>query len=88
MLDKITLKEHLKNCVARVIFTKTDGSTREMNCTLMEDFVPKQSEPSVRHLPRAENDTVLAVWDIDNKGWRSFRLDSINTIEYIGVNRV
>jgi hypothetical protein len=39
-------------------------------------------------LPRAENDEVLAVWDLDNLGWRSFRLDSINTIEYIGVNRV
>jgi hypothetical protein len=88
MIDKNTLRENLTKCMARVIFTKTDGSTREMNCTLMEDFVPKQSEPVVRHLPRAENDEVLAVWDLDNSGWRSFRLDSINTIEYIGVNRV
>jgi len=88
MIDKITLKEHLTKCAAKVVFRKTDGTMREMYCTLMEDYIPKQSEPTVRHVPRAENDEVLAVWDLDNLGWRSFRLDSINTIEYIGVNRV
>jgi hypothetical protein len=88
MITKSTLRENLTKCVARVIFTKTDGSTREMNCTLMEDYIPSKSEPAVRHLPRTENDGVLAVWDLDNSGWRSFRLDSVTSIDYIGVNRV
>ncbi len=86
MIDKATLKDRLTKCAAKVVFRKTDGTMREMTCTLMENFVPSNDEPVIRHLPRAENDKVLAVWDLDNKGWRSFRLDSIDTIEYIGVN--
>ncbi len=88
MIDKTTLKDHLTKCAAKITFRKYDDTLLEMTCTLMEDFVPKQSEPTVRHLPRTENDEILAVWDLDNSDWRSFRLDSINTIEYIGVNRV
>lgn len=89
MLTKTELKEHLEKCVAEITFTKTDGSVREMRCTLMTDYLPqKQIDENVRHVPRRENDGVLAVWDIDNQDWRSFRLDSIANINYIGVNRV
>ena len=89
MLSKAELKGHLENCIAEITFTKTDGSVREMRCTLMTDYLPqKQIDENVRHVPRRENDGVLAVWDIDNQDWRSFRLDSIANINYIGVNRV
>jgi hypothetical protein len=55
----------------------------------MSEYLPQQIvEENVRHVPRRENDKVLAVWDIDSNGWRSFNLDSITNIEYIGVNRV
>jgi hypothetical protein len=87
MFDKIQIQENLRKSVAKVVFNKTDGSEREMNCTLMEEYIP-QKEDSVRHVPRSDNDNVLAVWDIDNKGWRSFRLDSITNIQYIGVGSV
>ena len=89
MLSKNELKDNLSKCFANITFTKTDGSIREMVCTLMSDYLPKQViDENVRHVPRQENDSVLAVWDIDNKGWRSFRLDSVTKIEYIGVDRV
>jgi len=26
---------------------------------------------------KSRNDNVLAVWDVENKGWRSFRIDSV-----------
>lgn len=89
MLSKIELKESLSKCIAEITFTKTDGSVREMRCTLMSDYLPvRQIEENVRHVPRRENDNVLAVWDIDTQDWRSFRLDSVTNINYIGVNRV
>jgi hypothetical protein len=73
----------------RKTFIKSDGTPREMHCTLMSEYLPQQIvEENVRHVPRRENDKVLAVWDIDSKGWRSFNLDSITNIEYIGVNIV
>lgn len=89
MLSKIELKENLSKCVAKITFNKTDGFLREMYCTLMSDYMPKPAPlDESPKIPRKENDNVLAVWDIDNNGWRSFRLDSIVNIEYIGVNRV
>ena len=89
MLTKSEFKEALSKCIANVTFTKTDGSVREMVCTLMSEYLPEQViDENVRHVPRQENEGILAVWDIDNKGWRSFRLDSVTKIEYIGVDRV
>jgi hypothetical protein len=88
MITKEGLKENLSRCFARITFIKNDGTPREMHCTLMSEHLPQQIVEDVRHLPRKQNDNVLAVWDIDNKGWRSFQIDSITKIEYIGVNRV
>jgi|LauGreDrversion4_2_1035121.scaffolds.fasta_scaffold1127095_3 hypothetical protein len=90
MLNKETLKEHLTKCVAEITFNKVDGSARTMYCTLMSDYLPEQNDidENVRHVPRKDNDNTLAVWDMDNKGWRSFRIDSITNVNYIGVNRV
>ena len=87
MYDKTELRDNLSKCVAKIIFNKTDVTQREMTCTLMEDYIP-QKEVSVRHVPRRDNESVLAVWDIDSNDWRSFNLNSIVNIEYIGVNRV
>lgn len=86
MLSKTELKENLSRSVAKVIFNKSDGSTRIMNCTLISDFLPEKIlDEGVRHVPRRENDEVLAVWDLDNKGWRSFNVNSVLEVEYIGV---
>lgn len=89
MLSKVELKEHLSKYVAEITFNKVDGSVRKMNCTLMADHLPQViSEEQVAHVPRVQNDDVLAVWDLDKQDWRSFRLDSITNVNYIGVNRV
>lgn len=81
MLTRYELKETLENGVATVTFEKTDGTLREMRCTLRADMLPKQllreeGDASKRTTP----DTVLAVWDLDAGGWRSFRIDSIKNI--------
>ena len=89
MLSKIELKESLSKCVAKVVFNKSDGTVRMMNCTLMADYLPMTiSEEKVAHVPRKQNDEVLAVWDLDNKGWRSFNVNSVIEVQYIGVDRV
>lgn len=89
MFDKAILKEALAKCVAEITFNKVDGSVRKMNCTLMADYVPQVvSEEQVAHVPRVQNDEVMAVWDLDKQDWRSFRLDSVTNINYIGVDRI
>ena len=86
-MDKNVLKENLQSSIAYVSFIKTDGTLREMKCTLIPSYLPepKQIDENVRHVPRKESDDSLAVWDIEKSAWRSFRLDSINNINYIGV---
>lgn len=88
-MEKNSLKENLSKCFAKITFNKTDGTLREMLCTLMPEYLPVlQHLDESPKIPRKENDNVLAVWDIDSQEWRSFHCDSIINIEYIGVNRV
>jgi hypothetical protein len=63
-----------------VTFTKSDGTEREMKCTLKEEFIQQYEKKTDR--VRKENEDVLSVWDLDNNGWRSFRVDSIKHIDF------
>lgn len=74
-------KRTLKENVCIVTFTKKDGTDRTMKCTLKSDLLPaivEQSETEKKE--RAENTSVLAVFDLEADGWRSFRLDSVKTL--------
>ena len=78
-MNKAELKNTLQNNIANVIFEKTDGTLREMRCTLQPGLLPVQ-EIKEDKKERPENDTILAVWDLDNEGWRSFRIESIRSV--------
>jgi hypothetical protein len=71
----------LKNNVCSVIFEKADGSKREMHCTLMANQLPEAKEVKEDKTPRAVNEDVIPVWDIDKGSWRSFRVDSVQKME-------
>ena len=79
LFDKYSLKEDLKNGVHTVVFEKKDGTIREMRCTLQQDMLP-QFLSEVAPVAKTENPDTLAVWDVDNNGWRSFRVDSVQTV--------
>jgi hypothetical protein len=83
-LDKKTVAADLKRSVAEVIFRKEDGTFRTMKATLStqylpvrEEYIPGQNE----EIYPVNNENVLAVWDIEANGWRSFRLDSVISIQ-------
>ena len=83
MLDRYELKQQLSDNVVTVVFEKKDGTTRTMRCTLLAEYLPTKLVPEGPQLlqeARAENENVLSVWDLDNGGWRSFRIDSIKSI--------
>lgn len=61
-------------------FTKNDGTEREMECTLKEEFIQQYEKKTDR--VRKENEDVLSVWDLENNGWRSFRVDSVKRIDF------
>jgi len=70
------LKSELFKNIVTVDFIKKDGTQRKLRCTLRPDLLPPQTdiEEAVSKLPFP---TSLAVWDLENEGWRSFRYDSI-----------
>ena len=83
---KESIRSLLKNDVLEVVFIKTDGSVREMKCTLQEKFVEAYDKKTDKVKP--ENDNVISVWDLDNNGWRSFKLDSIQTVSVVEADDV
>lgn len=81
-MNKYELKETMRNGIVTVVFEKVDGTLREMRCTLQDQYLPQLlTEQQEAAKIRNENENVLAVWDVDNKGWRSFRVDSIKEVK-------
>jgi len=50
-----------------------------MHCTLNESLIPVDKIPKNEDTKKKDGNTV-AVWDIENAGWRSFRVDCITNI--------
>lgn len=73
------LRKQLKESACLVVFEKTDGTVREMWCTLMKERLPvdKDGKPQSRKPP---NNNVISVFDLEKLDWRAFRLDKI--VEY------
>jgi hypothetical protein len=73
----------LEENTVEVVFTKKDGTERVMNCTLKEDVLPiVQKEIEENSLTKTKAKDALAVWDVDASGWRSFRWDSIKSVNF------
>lgn len=74
------LLDHLLYGPVYVKFKKNNGEEREMKCTLKESIiVPYKTKTGNT---KKFNPDVLPVWDIDKKEWRSFRYDSILSINF------
>lgn len=63
-----------------VSFVKKDGTVRDMHCTLASDKIPAEFAP--KNSGKAKSDEAIAVFDIENQGWRSFRWDSVTKISF------
>ncbi len=83
-LFKKWLKSHLEFGPVTVTFTKVDGSERIMECTTNSTLIPevenKSSEPKKE---KKKSDEAITVYDLQAKGWRSFRWDSIKQVRFV-----
>jgi hypothetical protein len=69
-----------------VNFTKKNGKTRDMLCTIHPDLLPPTpdgAEPDHTKPPRADIDINALVFDLEKKGWRKFSYDKVNRIEIV-----
>jgi hypothetical protein len=82
---KTNLKTLLEQNVVVVDFTKLNGDKRVMTCTLREDIKPSATKTDAmsQKAVREVSDAVVSVWDVNAKGWRSFRYDRINAVEIV-----
>ena len=78
------MKQILQNNVAMVVFTKADGTERELKCTLLPEYLPNMPTAGqqllTEGLPSAQNLTTISAWDLEANAWRSFRIDSVKQI--------
>ncbi len=77
---KEDLEKILREELVEVTFLKLDGDKRVMTCTLMDSIKPvvenKESSKT-----RKTSDKTCSVWDINAKGWRSFRYDRVQEVK-------
>jgi len=79
-MGKDELKARLREKVCDIEFTKADGSLRLMKATLHESHLPPL-DPAKTTTVKKVNEDVKTVYDFEAKGWRSFRWDSLKTVD-------
>ncbi|MBT6472547.1 MAG: DUF2693 domain-containing protein [Candidatus Marinimicrobia bacterium] len=72
----------LKSNICEVTFTKVDGYTRVMTCTLQAEAIPEDKKPKGTST-RKMSDETIAVYDIITEDWRSFRIDSVTEFKVL-----
>lgn len=77
MFNREELKSRLREGVCKVTFTKANGEKRIMHCTLNESMLPSTEVDKEAKHPTKENLDIIAAWDVEKNGWRSFRVDSL-----------
>ncbi len=85
-MDKKSIQADLKHSVAEVVFTKDDGTIRTMKATLSAQYLPKMTEEYVPGQPDPEtyvagDPNLVAVWDIEANGWRSFKINKVISMQ-------
>jgi hypothetical protein len=80
-LKGLLVDEHAKNLC--VVFTKKDGTERELFCTLVEGRIPADKQPKAQEAgstARVFSDDSARVFDTQKQEWRSFRWDSVKRV--------
>ena len=72
------LNKWLREGVLVVTFNKLNGDERVMTCTKNLESIPEESRPKTDKEPPKGN---VNVWDINAKGWRSFKYDRVTKVE-------
>lgn len=80
MIEREYLIEKLRQGNVTVKFTKSDGTEREMNCTL-QPSVAIPYEKKTDRVKETTNDDIIPVWDIDKSAWRSFKISSLISVQ-------
>jgi hypothetical protein len=76
------LVKQLQENLMQITFTKLDGETRVLKCTLHKALTQFVNEETKKKFPT--NEEVIPVWDVENGAWRSFRVAAVTKVINIG----
>jgi hypothetical protein len=79
------LRDMLHMGPVTVTFTKKDGDTRVMKCTLEESAIPDEFRPkplAEGQTPRKRSEDSISVWDMNANGWRSFIYKNVTGVSF------
>lgn len=76
------LKGVMQTEIVNLTFRKTDGTLRNMKCTLLPKYLPEAVVPVEDKPKRKTSEEALAVFDLEKNEWRSFRYDSVTEIKF------
>lgn len=81
ILKENTVAKLVKGQVV-VTFNKINGDKRIMTCTLQEGVVPEATKTDTISQKKVQkiNEEVQVVWDLNAKGWRSFRWENVTEV--------
>ena len=88
MFERDTILNDLRQYVIEVTFTKVNGEQRNMRCTLRPDLLPPGYAQDITEEKtfHQTNPDVIAAWDVQKGGWRSFRVDSVGYLQNVNEN--
>lgn len=69
----------LNQDICMVWFKKVSGEERRMRCTLVGNLIPAEDFPDGSRSYKSTD--VVRCYDLDKKGFRSFRVDSVISFE-------
>jgi len=80
-----SLMDTLKKNILEVTFTKVNGETRVMPCTLAANLLPVTEQPKVLETTadqpvKAINKSVIRAYAIDKQAWRSFKVANVLSV--------
>lgn len=78
---KDLITDALSKTTVTITFMKKDGTERTMRCTLQEDKLPKR-ETKRQLVETSKSKDYIAVFDLDDNGWRSFVIKNVRSFEF------
>jgi len=84
-MERTQIVESLHQGICEVTFTKADGTERVMKCTLSKSILPPNTRQVLtENEPQGGNPNLVAVWDTEANGWRSFAVDRVKSFRKVG----
>lgn len=81
---KTMITEVLRKGYHEIVFEKLNGEQRSMKATIDAELIPNENTTEKKR-EKKKNPDICEVYDIEAKGWRSFRWDNLKKLNGVVV---